>query len=389
MTPPPVSFATTVDSLGSRYPAAFAGLTATPTRSETIAPTSYVLSLVRAQAGPFMAAFTPALRRADARAATRVSVTVRYVQHSWAQLSQLTNHVASAWRSWQARGIDVAKVEPDVTANKVLVTLKRYRAAAAAALVRAYGAGTLTVSTASLPGYFKPLDRYTDTPPFWGGDRLYYAKSGGAILCTSGFVTLGNAHPGNHWILTAGHCGENTFYTNASNWQTVGSTSTDYMAGYGGSTTIDVQTIGPASAWGAVWENGDNYAVPYDTLYPGEGQQITFDGSMTGMVTNNPVTDPGPFCLLGDETADGETYCGLGEAENPEFDTICQGGDSGGPVFQRTSSSTSIQAVGLVSLGYVSDTGLQSYDCVYTLLSYPGGGALSTSNTHLDTNPTG
>lgn len=251
-----------------------------------------------------------------------------------------------------------------------------------------HSANMLSVSTTSLAGYFKPLDRYTDTPPFWGGDRLYCARSLGAVLCTSGWTTLGNVHPNNHWVLTAGHCGYNTFYTNASNWQTVGTTSTDYMAGYGGSTTIDVQTIG-ANAWGAVWENGSNLATPYDTLHPGLGQQITFDGAQTGMVTNNPVTDPGPFCILGDETADGETYCGLGEADNPEFDTICQGGDSGGPVFQRTSNPGSIQAVGIISLGYVSDTGLQSYDCVYTLLSYAGGGALSTSNTHLDTNTTG
>lgn len=388
-TSPPESFATTVEALGSRYTAAFAGVTASPTGSETVSPSHYVIYLVRTQAGPFLSAFHTTLLRADvARSATPVTYTIKYVTHNWVQLNQFTDRMATTWRGWHAQGVNIAQVGPDVGSNKVVVTLKRYSAASAAALTKAYGSGMLTVSKASLPGYFKPLDRYTDTPPFFAGDRLYYAKSVNAILCTSGWTTLGNAHPNNHWILTAGHCGYNTFYTNASNWQTVGTTSTDYMAGYGGSGTIDVQTIG-SSAWGVVWENGDVTAFPTGTLYPGVGQQITFDGSITGMVTNNPVTNPGPFCILGDETEDGETYCGLGQANNPEFDSICQGGDSGGPVFQRTSNPDQVEAVGLISLGYVGDTGLQSYMCDYTLLSYPGGGALSTSNTHLDTNPQG
>jgi hypothetical protein len=385
---PPESFTTSVDALGSRYTSAFAGVTASATGSETIAPSHYVIYLVRAHAGPFLSAFHTALLRADTASSTPVTYTIKYVAHSWRQLNQVTNQMATTWRRWHARGINIAQVGPDVGSNKVVVTLKRYSKASATAVIKAYGPGMVTVSKASLPGYFKPLDRYTDTPPFFAGDRLYYAKSVGAVLCTSGWTTLGNVHPNNHWILTAGHCGYNTFYTNASNWQKVGTTSTDYMAGYGGSTTIDVQTIG-SSAWGVVWENGDVTAFPYDTLYPGLGQQITFDGSITGMVTNNPVTEPGPFCVLGDETLDGETYCGLGKASNPEFDTICQGGDSGGPVFQRTSNPSQVQAIGIISLGYVSDTGLVSYECDYTLLSYPGGGALSTSNTHLDTNPQG
>jgi hypothetical protein len=101
------------------------------------------------------------------------------------------------------------------------------------------------------------------------------------------------------------------------------------------------------------------------------------------MVTDNTVTNAGPFCVGADQTADKHKYCGLGEAKSTNGTTICQPGDSGGPVFQRTTVSGAVKAVGTISLAS-SPT-----DCIYTLLSYPGGGSLTTSNTHLDLNSTG
>jgi V8-like Glu-specific endopeptidase len=87
------------------------------------------------------------------------------------------------------------------------------------------------------------------------------------------------------------------------------------------------------------------------------------------------VVSAGPFCL----TIQGIDDCNLGEAYDGST-IIVQPGDSGGPVFQRTSNDNYIKAVGSISAGSTD-----GHTVLYTLI----GPIQSVTNTHLDTNPTG
>ena len=369
-TTPGVNFSATVEQLADRFPDAFGGVRTTAGSGETAAPTAATVYVVAAHAAPFLAA----LRSASPLS----SYEVVDVRHPFAQLTSVMNQIAAADSRWQAQGVRLARYGPDVAINKVQVSLSVYTPAAAKALTDAYGSDLVSVSTTPDTRIYTPLsDRYTDSPPFFGGDRI----DSPLTRCTGGWITLGNVHPANHWLLTAGHCESGPWATNG---QFIGSTSTDYMNGYGGSTSIDIETIGPVNAWGDVWGNGSNVYIPTGApLHPAAQQLITFDGSVSGMITGNTVTKAGPFCLSDKQTADKHQYCGLGEAVNPNGTQICTHGDSGGPVFQRTTNSNFVRAVGTISLASGST------DCLYTLLAYSGGGSLTTSNTHLDENSTG
>jgi hypothetical protein len=113
-----------------------------------------------------------------------------------------------------------------VATNKVRVTLISYTPAAAAALTRAYGSALVSVSTTSDTRVYTPIsDRFSDTAPFFGGDWITAPGMNGG--CTSGWVTLGNVHPDSHWVLTAGHCRSNTWFTNQNSLIKIGTTSTN------------------------------------------------------------------------------------------------------------------------------------------------------------------
>lgn len=157
----------------------------------------------------------------------------------------------------------------------------------------------------------------------------------------------GNAS-GNTFMLTAGHCGSGTWSTQA---QQMGNTSTAYFEN---GSENDFQTIYvPSGAIADVWGNGGALYPASGQLLPAVGVQITFDGSITGEVTNNNVsavnaTDYNVYDSLNN------TYYNaypVVQAYNPYGHTVCQPGDSGGPVFQRTSGSN-VNAVGTIVAAY-------------------------------------
>jgi hypothetical protein len=322
------------------------------------------------------AAFLSAVRD-EATRSGQAEYEVAYVPHSFAQLEALTNSIALDGSRWQARGITLAEWGPDAATSKVVITLRSYTAAAARELLATYGASWVSVSRKSLKQHAYDADRYYDTAPFWGGDRIF--DSNEANLCTDGFIMLGNDNPSNHWATTAGHCGSRTWYTNFTHDYRLGATSTNYW----NSTNTDIQTIGPVYAVGIVWGNDGEDYVPYTSYTPGR-EQICFDGATpkngtnNGNVCNVSVANPGPFCT----TISGAYKCGLGRAYDSSRQ-ICVGGDSGGPVFQRTSNDSYIKAVGSIT-GF-ADSG---HTCYYTLLQTTDG-VQNITNTHLDTNPSG
>ena len=386
VTPPPLTLQDVVQNLGATtYQDAYGGMTVSPATQETAPPshiTIYVVATV-----PDAAQFLTAIQNAAATPGGRsTSYSVVDVAHSWAQLNALTLQIAQQHSTLLDRGIDLAMVGPDPSTNKVAISLKSYTPATAQAVSATYGTGWTSVSAmptnmtmhltglAASPAASINQGRFQDSTPFFGGD--YIDNPGENAACTDGFVMIGAIHSQNHWLMTSGHCGtQSTWYTNLSNFYLLGATSTNYFP----STVYDVQTIGLQAgwtAWGDVW--GDNYTIykPYTTLTPAVGQAITFDGALSGEVHGIPVTNAGPFCYI----INNLYYCGLGEAGSANGPVICQDGDSGGPVFQRTPTQGPVQAIGLITLSNNTEN-----VCDYTLLN----SIMGPTNTKLDTNPGG
>jgi hypothetical protein len=368
---PALTLEDTIEALGqSSYADSYGGLTVTQSGPETAAPSHITVYLVRsaAQTARYVAAIGD---HAVVGSASKYSVV--YVSHSWAQLNALTMKIESQRARWQTKGIDLERWGPDAASNRVIINLKSYSQAAARSLLASYGAKWISVSHQSLNLNLRLDQRNDDFAPFYGGDPIYVSTP--QSDCTSGFVMLGSINPNNHWVLTAGHCGiEPAWNTNLlSGPNLIGPTATEYWNGAGGGYPYDVQTIGPAFAWGDVYGNTTVYE-PYTTLTPGTGQLITFDGSVAGEVNDVPVTRGGPFC----QQITGISICGLGEALGST--PICRPGDSGGPVFQRTSTADKVQAVGLI------EASTNDYkDCYYTLIN----SITAITHTKLDTNPEG
>jgi hypothetical protein len=383
---PPLTLQDLVQNLGATtYRDAYGGMTVSPTR-ETAIPrhiTIYVVAAARDAAG-----FLSAIRKAAATPGGRAtSYSVVDVRHSFTQLYALTLKMAAQRRTWLNRGINLQMWGPDPATNKVAVTLAAYSHAAARSLGDSYGTSWMSVSTTpedlnlqavgNAPAFSTNQGRFQDSSPFYGGDFIENAADNAG--CTDGFVMVGGTHPANHWLMTVGHCGSRTWYTNLTSFYVLGETSTNYFNGYGGHTDDDVQTIGLASPWkayGDVWGDGYTVYYPYTTLTPGVGQGITFDGAITGEVHDIGVTTAGPVCIPISKA----TVCGVGEAGKTTGAKICQDGDSGGPVFERTSTANKVQAVGLITASNAAEN-----VCIYTLLNAVTG----LTDTRLDTNPAG
>jgi hypothetical protein len=388
--PPPLTLQDIVQNLGATtYQDAYGGMTVSPTTQETGVPGHITIDVVAA--APDAAQFLSAIRTAAATpGASQTSYSVVDVPHSFAQLYALTLKMAQQRSTWRSRGISLEMWGPDPSSGKVAITLDSYTSAAAQSLYSSYGKSWTSVSAKSSNTTF-PLGRqarapqagvdqgrFQDSTPFYGGDFINNPGEGAA--CTDGFVMIGAVHPDNHWLMTAGHCGsQSPWYTNLGAMYTLGGTSTNYFQNFGGSTKYDVQTIGLQGgfkAWGNVWGNDFTTYQPYTTLTAGAGQLITFDGAITGEVHDIKVDTAGPVCLgSGDQEV-----CGVGVAGSVTGPRICQDADSGGPVFQRTSTPGPVKAIGLIT------SSNNTFNvCIYTLLN----AIMGPTNTRLDTNPAG
>jgi hypothetical protein len=141
-------------------------------------------------------------------------------------------------------------------------------------------------------------------------------------------------------------------------------------------TLDDFQTIRVGGALGKVNGNSVQYGV-IGQLVPAPGvDKVTYDGALTGEINNNPVTRNNAT-LYNIIAPDGTTYTAahLVVAVNPAG-VLCQGGDSGGPVFQRTPAS-GVNAVGTIVAFYGLESG--GLACAAERIDEE----LAISNTHL------
>jgi hypothetical protein len=194
---------------------------------------------------------TAALRRAIESEANGVPVTLRTVAHSEAQLQAVQAKITHDLAYWTRRGIRITAWGPDVTSDKVSVTLATYSAGAAAEITGRYGGSWVAVSPEAIT--VKPSSGRTDDfSPWFGGDEVvhFLYTSGGNnyySICTSGF---GLQSGSTYYVPTAGHCIESNF---SSDFYNPGGGSFGTFAGY--TTTHDTMIIQASGANGVIWSD--------------------------------------------------------------------------------------------------------------------------------------
>lgn len=231
------------------------------------------------------------------------------LRHSWAQLTALELKIARQGQYWQAHGIQLGQWETSSAADKVVIHLASYSPLAGRQLLHRYGSSWVYVSSAPdrmhatlADGYAgrTPNDRFNDFSPFWGGDILFYNTHTPSAFCTSGFAVTGKESK--RYMLTAGHCGSRTWYTNRVKKIRIG--QTDEQAIPSG---VDAQLMGGEKYEDSVWGKGAKQYPISGTFLAKKGDDLAFSGSDTGLRAGVKVIDKIPFCAdLG-----GFDLCGL------------------------------------------------------------------------------
>jgi hypothetical protein len=122
---------------------------------------------------------------------------------------------------------------------------------------------------------------------------------------------------------------------------------------------VDAQIIYGQEYADSVWGNGARAFRVVGSVTPKKGDKVTFSGANTGEVNGIPVIDSAPFCAEIDDIY----ICGLIRAQGKHH-TVCQSGDSGGPVFEITGKKEAL------AVGIITAEGDSGRLCFYTELSY-------------------
>lgn len=293
---------------------------------------------------------------------TGITITYRTVPNSQAELDQAQGEVCGVGK-YQGVTIQYCAVDPRTDLVEVQIPV---------------GSGVKTDNPRVHMIEAEPLKRvhaarYFDTLPVYGSALIAYPVSGGVIECSSA-MKIFNKY-GEPLMLTAGHCsnhGQNYWTSNPS-----GALSSTYI-GYNkydlyGSLVcsvsvpcMDIQAIGNTStlAYGPkTWigvGNSTTWALNTNVAAPYYGQQVYVDGAITGQAVQGTVQGLG-YCY----TDEGGKYiCNNWDVwPNTGGITMCQGGDSGGPVFGPNGHG------GLIQVGIFSALDPGANVCTFTALS--------------------
>lgn len=130
-----------------------------------------------------------------------VTVRVREVEHSLAELYEAKASVERDLVEWRSRGIRITSVGIDTRANRILVTVAD-TAVDLSALEAAYGAEVQISDTPEIVRTSACVSRSNCASPVKAG--LTMTASGST--CTAGFVTRDIQWAGAYYLMTAGHC---------------------------------------------------------------------------------------------------------------------------------------------------------------------------------------
>ncbi len=275
--------------------------------------------------------------------APSVGYRIVTVARSFSQLDALTSQIAADEASLRAAGFDLDSWGPDVPSDTVKISLDNYTAAAAQALQSRYGSAVSVVPATNPSLIIQPATRDDDTAAWFSGDPLFYNGNKNA-LCTLGFGFIGN-NSGKEFNATAGHCGANgSFNTSYNNNYYLGHTSTNYWTP--AASTNDIQSISSPGGFSyEVWYNNTQTHNVIGWGNFGVGQLVTMDGFTTNEKPDwtIQITDD---CFSAAHWSDDYERCHIYQAYNAST-TACYQGDSGGPVYQRTSNNN-VYAAGLI-----------------------------------------
>lgn len=221
----------------------------------------------------------------------------------------------------------------------------------------------------------KPFDavsgRFNDSSPFYAGIRYGNQRMN---ACSYGF-SVTNAQ-GARYALTAGHCGSvgETYaaMTSSGGSDGIGEGYTNFgtmqFQRFGGG-GVDAGLIGGLDYDGRMWAHGNlydnsSYSLPVRSVsYSCQGCRVILNGSFSGLQTGF-LNGPGERCISY-RNFGGQISCGQQFVSPTSGATLCQGGDSGGPVFAYDGQGGVI-AVGIIAAG---DGTSCTYTPVQTLLN--------------------
>jgi hypothetical protein len=214
--------------------------------------------------------------------------------------------------------------------NRLQVWLVHYTAARAHAVTARFGAANVAVASQSraIP---QAQGRTNDTPPYAGGDRI--EVPGGS--CTSGPTVYGN-RANTPYMLTAGHCANVGAAIKTPQGRTMGTVTNKRLCDH----CIDDETVSGNYArlvWGA---NGILLYEDYGRA-PTAGNEVTVNGSYSGEVRYNRVTNANATVLIG--YPDRNRYIRyLFIDQNTQGHSACQAGDSGAPVYTHEGNTDNV-----------------------------------------------
>jgi hypothetical protein len=284
-----------------------------------------------------------------------VPVTVKVVAHSQTQLEAVQARIGKDAAYWREHGVILSAWGPDLSSDKVLVSLAHYSARAAAAITVRYGSRWVQVSTASLVAQpstgslvaepSQCCSRTDDTTPWWGGDELLHVSGDTIWVCTTGF---GVEIDGVTYVTTAFHCAESNY---SNSFYNPGGTIGYLWGAYDAHDTMLIQ----ASTAGVIWSNPtsvDRLVVGVDSTDP-----------VGGLICTDGLSDLEVCDVEIDATNQSITYTINGSSETV-VNTVyaCQKsgkaafspGDSGAPV-ETTLGSLKTDARGLLLAHVVGD----------------------------------
>lgn len=308
---------------------------------------------------------------------------IRPARVSYAALKALTARISADRRSLEESGLQLVMWGPEPTTNSVQVEIAAYTTAKADLLTRRYGSSVTVVPALDSAPLQAVANRYDDIPKFFNGVVTFADPETKERICTHGYAYRGNKS-GLVFGMTAGHCVKDRpdIFTNLfSPWDMGGWTvsylereldnkwdiatfNCDERCSTGGLTWYEGQDIDPDD------DGRTRYVVAICSWCETRGELVAADGAHHGEMPNNKV-------LLTDKCRDvfayGQKYevCHLTIVENQNDRNACYWGDSGGPVYQRTSNNKAFAAGVIVAFQTAAPT-----ICVF----HPIGGVLNRVN---------